>query len=292
MEIGLIFALLAAVGLALTTVFLRRGTLHTGESFTAVIISIFIGAIFSLCLMLFTADWDKLWSLSWQGFALLGTAGMIHFVLGRLLSYNCIRLIGANRGSVILRTQMFYAVIFGILLLDESLTVFLVLGVLCLAAGVTLASAEKGDEVTRIHGRGILAGLGGAFFWGMSGVLIKPAIEEIGSPYPALFISYTAASLAIAGLLLRQEQRDQLIQLRRQFIIPLVISGMFAAIAQLLRYAALGYSPVSVVTPLIGINVLFTFFFSFLLNRNIEVFTWKVFTGIVVTVVGTFLLCQ
>jgi drug/metabolite transporter (DMT)-like permease len=292
MEIGLIFALLSAVALALTTVFLRRGTFRTGESFTAVIISIFIGTIFSLCLVLFTADWDKLWSLSWQGFALLGTAGIIHFVLGRLLGYSCIRLIGANRGIIILRTQILYAVIFGILLLNESLTTFLVLGVLCLAGGVTLVSVEKGGKVTKIDGRGILAGLGGAFFWGISGVLIKPAVEEIGSPYPAVFISYTAASVAIAGLLLRQEQRQQLIQLHRQSITPLVLTGIFATIAQLFRYAALSYSPVSVVTPLIGINVLFTFFLSFLLNRNIEVFSWKVFIGIVVTVVGAFLLFQ
>ena len=292
MEIGLIFALLAAVGLALGTVFVRKGSFRVGESFTSVAISIFIGVTFFLLVMLFTADWDKLRSVSGQGLALLATAGVIHFVVGRFLGYTCFRLIGANRGITILRTQILYAVFFGILLLNEPLTVFLILGVLSLAAGATLVSVEKGTETTKLHGKGVLAGLGGGFFWGISGVLIKPGIAEIGSPYAAAFISYTAASLVIAGLLLRKGQREQLLHLPRQSISPLVISGLFVAIAQLLRYLALSYSPVSVVTPLIGINVLFTFFLSFLLNRDIEVFTWKVFIGIAVTAVGAFLLFQ
>lgn len=292
MEIGLIFAILSAVCLALGTVFVRKGSFQVGESFTSVAISIFIGVIFFLFVMLFAADWDKLSSLSGQGLALLATAGVMHFVIGRFLGYTCFRLIGANRGITILRTQIIYAVFFGILILGETLTVYLILGVLCLAAGATLVSVARGAETTKLHGKGILAGLGGGFFWGISAVLIKPGIAEIGSPYAAVFISYIAASLVIAGLLLRKGQREQLLHLPRQSITPLVISGLFVAIAQLFRYLALSYSPVSVVTPLIGINVIFIFFLSFLLNRNIETFTWKVFIGIVVTVVGAFFLFQ
>lgn len=61
---------------------------------------------------------------------------------------------------------------------------------------------------------------------------------------------------------------------------------------RLLLYTALKYSPASVVTPIRGTQVLFVFFLSFLVNRRIEVFTWKIFIGIVVTVLGTFLLFQ
>ncbi len=292
MEIGLIFALLSALSFAFANVFVRRGTFQAGEAFTASLLSIFVGVpLFSLAVFL-AADWDKLWSLSWQGFALLGAAGITHFVLGRLLMYSCFRLIGVNRGSTISRTQMLYAVFLGIVLLQEPLTFFLALGVLCIAGGVTLVSLEKGREVRKIYARGILAGLGGAFFWGTSGVLIKSALDEIGSPYAAALISYTAASLVMAGLLFGKSRREQLTNLSRQSLIFLVTGGIFTAVAQLFRYLALSYSPVSVVNPLIGTAVLFTFFLSFVINRQIEVFTWKIFTGIVATVVGTFLLFQ
>ncbi|MBA7703061.1 hypothetical protein ES703_111843 [subsurface metagenome] len=187
---------------------------------------------------------------------------------------------------------MFYAVILGVVVLQEPFTSLLVLGVLCIASGATLVSMERGSEVTKIHSRGILAGLGGALFWGTSGVLIKLALEEVGSPYAAALVSYTAASLVMAGLLFGKRQREQLLHLSRQSLILLLMGGTLTAIAQLFVYVALSYSPVSVVTPLIGTAVLFTFFLSFLFNRSIEMFTWKVFIGILATVVGTFLLFQ
>jgi len=292
MEIGLIITLLSAVVFAGGNVLTRKGVYHAGESFTGVFISIFVGVLFFALLTLFSGAWHRLLSLSWQGFTLLGVAGIIHFVLGRYLAYDCFRFIGVNRGSVILRSSNFYAVILGILFLKEPVTPFLVLAVLCVTAGVTLVSVERGDEVSKLPSRGVLAGLGGAFCWGTSGVLIKPVIEEIGSPLAAAFISYIAAFLVVAGFLFGRGQRKQLTQLHREALVPLVISAILIAVAQLLRYLALSYSPVSVVSPLIGTSSLFVFFLSFLLNRNIEVFSWRVFIGIVVTVVGTFLFFQ
>jgi len=290
MEPGIIFALLAALSFAGSTVFIKRGVHHAGESFSGVFVSVFLGTLLFSFLMLFTGEWGKLWSLSGRGFALLGAAGIVHFVAGRFLSYTCFRLLGANRGVAIIRTNLFYAVAFGIIFLNEPFTAYLIVGVLCIAAGTILVSVEKGDKVTKVPRKGILTGLGGAFCWGISGVLAKPGIEEIGSPYPALFISYVAASVVIAGLLLDKGRREQLLQLRRQSIISFLISGTLTSVAQLFRYTALGYIPVSIVAPLLGISALFVFLFSFILNRKIEVFTWKVFVGIVAAVGGTFLL--
>lgn len=292
MEKGLIFALFAALSFAVSTVYVRKAAHQTGESFTGVAISIFTGVSFFTVSLFFSGDWGKLWSVSDQAVILLAAAGISHFVLGRWLSYSCYRLIGANRGSAILQTQMFYAAIFGVVLLNESLTSFLVLGVLCIAAGATLVSTQRGGEIAKVRGRGILAGFGGAFFWGTSGVLIKPAITELGSPYAAAFISFAAASLVFAGFLFGKRQREQLSQLHRKSLIHIIIAGIFSSTAQLFRFAALNYSPVSLVIPLVSTSGLLIFFLSFLLSRNIEVFTWKVFIGIVVTVLGTFLLFQ
>ncbi len=297
MEIGLILALLSAVCFAGSSIFLRKGTVQAGESTTAVIITVFLGAFFFLFILLFTAQWDKLWSLSWQGFAVLAIAGIIHYIGGRSLFYSSIRLIGANKSSILARTSAFYAVIVGVLFLKESLTTLLVLGVLCIVAGAILPILEKQSasvphqrETSKTQTRGILSGLGAAFFWGISGALVKPVIEEIGSPVAAAFVTYTVAALLLAGLLFRKEQRVQLTQLRRASLIPILTSGTFVATAQLLRYTALSYSPVSLVSPLISTGALFIFIFSFLLNRNIEVFTWKVFAGMAAMIIGAFLL--
>ncbi|MFQ6122754.1 MAG: EamA family transporter [Dehalococcoidales bacterium] len=115
-------------------------------------------------------------------------------------------------------------------------------------------------------------------------------MREIGSPYAAAFVSYLAAFLLWAILLLQKEQRNQLFQLPRSSLIILSGAAILGLVGQLLRYAALNYSPVSVVQPLIGTVVLFILLFSFMVNRRIDVFTWRVFLGILFTLTGTFLL--
>ena len=292
MDIGLIFALLAAVSFSGHLVFVRKGVFQTGESFTAILITVFLGTLFFALLLIFSSGWDKLWTLSRYGLALLGIAGVLNLVVGRLLSYSSIRLLGANKATALVSTATFYPVIFGVLWLNETLTIYLGIGVVCIVGGVILISIRREAEVSKIRSGGVLIGLISALCIGMSSVLIKAALMEVDSPSTAVFISFMTASLAIGFLLFRKEQRAQLTQLRRSALIPLMIGGVFSAIGQLLRFSALNYSPVSIVTPLTSIAVLFVFFFSFLLNRNIEVFTWKVFIGMVAIVAGVFLLFQ
>lgn len=298
MEKGLIFALLAAVIFAASAVTVRKGMAQVGESFTGVVISVLIGIPFFAASIFLSGEWSKLWYLSGQGFILLGIAGIIHFVAGRLFTYNAYRLIGANKAATFGRTTPIYAVILGVLFLNESLTIFLIFGVLCIIGGAILVSTERksvseekqiGFRGTEV--KGILAALGGALCWGISPVLIKPAVEEVGSPSVAAFVSFVAASIIMACLLFRRQHREQIVQLRSLTTLTfLVISGIFACIAQLFRYAALGYSPVSMVTPIVTTSIFFVFLFSFLLNRNIEIFTLKVILGMVAMVIGAFLI--
>ena len=269
-----------------------------GESFTSVAVSVFIGIPFFAVSISFSGDWNKLWSISGQGFILLGIAGIIHFVAGRLLSYNSYRLIRANKASALLRTVPFYTLILGVIFLNESLTTWLILGVVCIFAGAVSVSAERksvsGEGQTRFSKtevKGILAALGGALFWGISPVLIKPAVVEIGSPSVAAFVSYVTASIIMACFLFRRQHRQQMTQLRiSTSLMPLLIGGIFVSVAQLLRYASLSHSPASMVTSITSTSIFFVFLFSFLLNRDIEVFTRKVILGMVVMVAGTFLI--
>ncbi|MFC1956070.1 EamA family transporter [Chloroflexota bacterium] len=290
MDIGLIIAVLAAASFGLAHVLVKKGVSQIDEAFTSVATSVFAGTIIFSIAMFFTGEWDKIWALSWQGWFLLGAGGILHFVVGRLLMFKSIRLIGANKAAAIGGTSLLYAVSFGIIFLGESLTLYLVIGATFIAMGTLLVSIIRQRSVSRIHVSGVLASLIGALFWGISGVLIKPAIEEIGSPLAASFISYLVASLALGVILFRTEQREQLTKLSRAPLTIFIISSVFFTLGQLLRYMAYGYSPVSVVTLLIHTYALFTFFFSFFINRKIEVFTPRVFIGLVATVAGAFLL--
>jgi len=290
MELGPVLALLSAAVFGGMGVLIRRGVYQSEESTTAAAISAFVGTPLFLFILPLTGDWNRLWSLSWQGFASLGIAGILHFVLGRYLLFNAIRLIGANKTIAIARTNILFAVIFGIVFLREVVTTLLISGALCIMAGAALVSFEKEQGAFKLQIKGVLFVLSGALCVGIAAVLIRSAMEEVGSPYIATFISYMTAFLLWTILLLQKGQRDQLFQLPRSSLFILSMAAILGLVGQLLRYAALNYSPVSVVQPLIGTVVLFTFFLSFMLNRSIDVFNWRVFLGIVVVLTGTFLL--
>lgn len=288
MELGLFFALLTAVSFAFSNAFVRRGTHHAGESYTAVVITIIVGLVIFLVALLINGEWRTYLTLDWSVFAVLALAGVIHFVAGRFLSYSAIRLIGANRSSAIIRTQLIYPLVLGVTLLSEPFGIFLLLGALCIAAGATLVTGDKIGGAADKSGnvKGVLAAFAGAFCWGISGVLIKPMVSVVGSSLAAVFISYTAAFLVMIVITMGKKQRGQVAALTRHSVTPLVISGLFLAGAQVSRFTALMYSPVSAVEPLIATNVLFILLLSYIMNRKIEVFNWRIYTGMGLTIVG------
>ncbi len=290
MELGVILILLATVLFGLMGVVIRRAAYQSAETSPAAAISVFVGTPLFMLVLPFTVDWNLFRSLSWQVFVALGIAGILQFVLGRHLIFNGIRLIGANRALTISRANNIFVVIFAVTFLKEPLTTLLVLGVLSIMAGAVLVSYEREKETSRLQARGVILSLGGTLCVAIAVVLIKSVIAEVGSPYAAAFISYSAAFLLWSILLLRKEQRAQILGLSRSSLVLLVIAGVLVLAGQLLKYAALSYSPVSVVQPLVSTMVLFTLFFSFLINRKIDVFNRKVITGIILVVAGVFLL--
>jgi len=299
MDTGLILAIIAAVSFSAGIVLVRKTAGEAGESFSVTAISVFVGIPFFAIAIIASGEWSHLIGISWRAVALLGSAGIIHFIFGRLLGYNAFRLIGANRATVYTMTNRFYTVLFSALFLGEEITYYIVFGVLLMFAGAVLITLERkgGKEkrkgLSRDEVKGILLSLAAALCWGVTPILIKPGVAEIGSSSAGAFVSYCAATVAMGLLLLNGQRRKQLTQLPfKKSVLPMATAGAFTAGGQLLYYTALGMSPASVVTPLLSIQVLFIFFFSFLINRRIELFTPKVFIGMGATLAGTFLLFQ
>ncbi|MFH1652154.1 MAG: DMT family transporter [Chloroflexota bacterium] len=291
MDTGLVFAFLNALFVGGSNIFNRRGAVYVRESFSPVVINSGVATAIFLTIILINGDWTKILTLSRQSLLLLVAAGIVHFVIGRFLSYTCIRLIGSTRASALFRSQMFYAVLAGIVFFHEALTWSLVAGVLLITAGATLVSTHRSAEQTGVRATGIVAGLTGGFFWGISSALAKPAIEEIGSPYAALFVSFAAAAvIAIVITLFRPRQRYDLRHLPGEALRPYLVSSLCNSTGNLFRYAALNYVAVSLVVPIMSTSGIFTVILSFLLNRRIEYFSPRILIGIAAATVGAIIL--
>lgn len=291
MTIGPFLALLASLSFAFNLVAVRRGIILGGKSSTATAVSVFTGAALYLIILPITGDYRLISSVSWQSVVLLALAGVINFCVSRYLFFSCVRLIGANRATTLSRTDIIFAAIFGIIFFSEKITMTLVLGSLGIMLGATLVNLVREEGGYRFQTAGALLAVIASLFGATTSLLVKSAMKEVSSPYLATAISYGAAAVVwVIVLAVNQPQRVDILTLNRQSLVMFVLTGVFAMTGHLFRYSALAISPVSVIQPLMGTAVLFTFFMSFFFNRKIDVFNWRVFTGIVTVVAGIFLL--
>lgn len=294
--IGLILALLAAFFFATHNTFMRRGMYRSGESFSPVPISTFTGTVIFAFPLFILGEAEELTSLSWLGVSSLAGAGIIHFIIGRLLAYASFRLIGTNRAVPILTSNALLSVTLGIFLLGESVTPFLILAFLLIIGGVFIISGTNQAKTKKLDMpagslvKGLAAALGAAICWGTSPLLIKIGLQEVNSPLLAVFVSYSASAVVAAGLLFHRKNNEKLRQLSRTALIPMVIAAVAVSAAQISRYIALDYSPINVVAPIISTNALFIFPLSFLINREIEAFGPRVIAGAIAVVAGIFLM--
>ena len=303
--LGVVLGFGIAIAFGINAVVARRGVLLAGSNYIATI-SIFTGPPFFLLVTFVTGEIYPLYQFPWKAQVLLALSGVIHLALGRTWAYKSIQLIGATRSTVITGLNPIVSIVLAIIILRESINSLMFLGILFSLTGPLLTilkeqtvessrrlkAGSNGKELDR-HTLyiGILYGLGGAVFWGSSAIFIKLGLENGGSPVAGTLVAYLAASIVITPsiLLSRENKREILDTNRRSFRLAL-FSGLTTNIAQLLRYLALNYSSVIIVTLLMRTTPLWVLLFSFIFNRRYESFSRWVLLGNFLLIVGTVLI--
>jgi transporter family protein len=290
-ELGPVFAILSAAFFAAVYVLVRRATHQSEESFSALSISLLVGTpIFALISLAF-GEWQYLLLFTWQQYALLCAAGVLHFIITRYLYLIGVRIMGANPTAAIVRTSVIFAVFFGVVFLGESITAWQISGAVMIMFGAVLSSIEIGHGTFKISVRGLMLGLGAGLGTAGSAALIRQVMITTDAIYAAAFISYLPCFIIIIFVLsLRRQQRDHLRQQSRYDLIILASAAIFMAFGHLFRFYAFQYSPISIAQPLMGTIVIFVLLFSFVVNRRIDVFYWRVILGILMVLAGVFLI--
>ncbi len=290
------FAVAGALSFAFSTIFIRSAVLQIVDATAGILITVPIGIPFFLIILLANGQISRVASFSWPSYLWLAAAGILHFIVGRSLSYKCTQLVGANIANIIRRVSPLVAVILGLSLLRETLTWELAAGVLLIIGGVTLAglapqkSRSSNRMLSGIPRRAILFGLGAGLSWGISPILVKIGLGDSGSPLAGVFISYSAATIVIGALLWNRNKRAALASMKAKTVGLFVSTGLMSSTAQLMRYTALSLAPVSVIAPLFSINPIFVLVLSFIFNRKLEVFNTNIIIGTIIVVIGSLLL--
>jgi len=302
--LGVILGLGSALAFGASAITTRRGVLRARSNYIATI-SIFIGPPFFLIAATLKGDIYQIHQWPWQAYVFLALSGVTHFALGRTWAYRSVQLIGSTRSYLVNNLTPIVSITLAMIVFKETIKPLMFLGILfsllgplltlvkekTVARGAQLMANSRGKELDR-HTLfvGMFYGMGAAIFWGSSAIFVKLGLESGGSPVAGSLIAYVAASIfTTPSLLLNRENKREIIETDRKSFQIAFINGLATNIAHLLRYLALGYGSVIMVTLLMRTNNLWVLLFSYIFNREYESFSRWVLLGNILLIAGTVL---
>lgn len=295
--VGIILGLCSAVIFGVNQVVARRGVLRVSSKYIATI-SVFTGPLFFLPIASITGDIFGVGQFPWQAYVYLVLSGITHFAIGRTWAYKSLQIIGSTRSNVVTNLNPVVSIVLAVIILKETMTPLMIFGVFLSLAGPLLIILKeqggKGNQFTALDRRtlciGMLYGMGAAIFWGSSSIFIKLGLKSGGSPITGSLIAYLAASIVISpSAFLNEENRKEMFGEDGRSLRLALVSGLTSSSAQLLRYLALGYTSVIIVSVLGRTLLLWVLFFSFIFNREYESFSRWVLVGSGLLTIGTIL---
>ena len=323
-SLGLAYTLITTFCLGANKLAVRKSLFGLDESH-ATLISILISIpIFGVPLLFLGFDPQE---ISTEVILLLVIVGLTNYVGGRYFIWKSIGAIGANRGNILGASQIVYAVVIAIIFLNERMDPVSGLGVGLVILGIVVISYRgKKNQVTGSNGdssskndanaagatsssssssvitgltsrqmrTGLVYGLVGGFFWGVTQDLMQIVITLYKDPIGATFFTYVTSLIGMVPIVLLTRNRSGIGGSRplfgdRKSFIFIAIAAILGSFGQYYRYAALQILPVTVVATINGTNPMLTLILSYFLIRQVELIDRRTILGIVSSVLGVVL---
>ena len=298
--LGVCLAALSAATFAFNNASARRGVL-TGSVLQALAVTVPIGVPIFLLAVLATGNLATLSGFSAGAIALLALAGVLHFVVGRYGNFRAAQSIGNNLSAPVIQLGLVVSLACAILMLKEVLTPLRILGIALLALGPVLMRNTELPEATAVaapdaalpkfvprYAEGYAFALVAAAVYGTTPVLIRLGVVagDLGSGLVGGLISYAAAALAVALLLLWPGRLRHALAITPQSLKWFTYSGISVCIAQMFVYMAFTVAPVSVVMPVLQLHLALRFWLARVLNPQHELFGSRMLLATAVSLLG------
>lgn len=176
-------------------------------------------------------------------------------------------------------------ILLALIFLGEGISLFKMLAVAVIAAGIFLMIEKKDIRKEQKGKRGwLLYAAGSAFFASLTAILGKIGISGVESNLGTAI--RTGVVLIMAwGMVLVTGKQNQVRRIGRKEMIFICLSGIATGASWLCYYRALQTGPASVVAPVDKLSVLVTVLFSYIVFG--EKLKRKAFVGLILLTVGT-----
>lgn len=287
METGVLYALIAGLFWGTSPVLVKRGLAHADVSAATLYqqATILLTLVFSALLEgdLFARKIAPLPIL------IFGATGIVGAYLGRTLFVQSVDQIGAARAQSLNNSSPLITVLLAALLLGESLSPALLVGVLLIISGVFFVRERRSEtkqSARLLTATSVLA----TVCYGIVPVLKKFGTDHGGPPViGALVMHATGLVLLLTlGSLLKIERKWE--RIPTSSLVCFVSAGFLYAIGSIFTLKALAYAPASVVAPIWSAQPIVSFFLAKTTLKGIEEVTLKDGAAAALVVAGVLVL--
>jgi drug/metabolite transporter (DMT)-like permease len=319
--LGVVYAALGAFIFALNNVTMRRGVV-TGSVLQGMALTVPIGGLSFLVMTIAFGELGQLVMFPMAALTWLACQGIVHFVIGRYCNYKSNQLMGVNLTAPVVQLQVPFAMLLAVMTLHEKFTVLQAIGTALMLGGsfITQGNAGKAGEASALlpAGRpiptvasqeelatpepkpkstfqprvlpGYIFGLAAAMCYGSSPLMARQAfLHAPGVTAAGGCVAYTAATLFFSLTLLKPGSGADIKCMKRENVPWFLSSAVLVAVSQAFVYASLAVAPLTVVTPILQLSLVFRLFLSQLINRDHEVMNNAVLIGALTAVLGSIL---
>jgi drug/metabolite transporter (DMT)-like permease len=306
--LGGFLALCSAACFAFNNASVRRAVL-SGSIVQGMAITVPIGVPLFFIAALVTGNLGAVAGFSPTSVDALSAAGIMHFVWGRYCNYRATRAMGTNLVAPVQQLNLLVTLVIAVWLLGEYLTPLKILGIALILLGPTLtvphrkpAAGERevlDEKITPIdaekpaafqpkYAEGYTFALLSAAGYGVSPILVRVGLENqgLGVSLAGGLVAYIAATLLFLLVLLWPGQWRHVNTIDREAAKWFTFSGFLVFFSQMFLYMALSIAPVTVVSPINRLSILFRLYFARLLNPQHEVFGGSVIAATIISLLG------
>ena len=273
------------------------GKTRGGGAFLSIIITFLLSLIIWLILVARTG----LPTFNQTAVAWFVLAGFLTIFIGRVFLYASIQHLGAIRASAIKRLNPFFSVLLGVVLLGESVSGLMMVGMALIVSsfvvlvrqsintvGARVPPVEKQSTLDRIINLGYLYGPISAFAYACGYVARKQGLTILpDAAFGTMVGALTGIVFFVITARFIDSYRVDIIKTFTVFNPWFLFAGIFASLGQICYFVALSYITISKIALITSMEVFITLFLTVVVLRSRESLTGEVLVAAGLGVLGT-----
>jgi len=275
--------------LASVTMILMKKAIERTNPTSAMLVVTLVGSIIYLLISYFTVPFSYLKSGALIYFVI---AGLFSPALVRWLYFISLDRIGPSVSSSILATGPAFTAVIAIVLLNETITLQISLGILTIIGGIVIFERDMHNETGfgSRNRKDLIFPLLAALFFSFAVISRKLGLNSLDSPIFGVTVGFVTSMVVYSAVCLGSKKTRSSISIKRRDLPIFLAAGSFLTAAWLSLFYALSYGEAIIVTPLASLHPLFVLVLSYFFLGKVEKITRGVLAGACVVVAGVLLI--